>query len=123
MRKCFLFFLSSIACLSGPALAASPSQQLQSPGEPISAQTLDEVEDVYTLSDGRRLQLVQVDRKLYADLIRRDRIELFQTSDHVFASEDKTLTIEVKTDNGADKEITVTDATPERAPLRHWRLL
>jgi hypothetical protein len=123
MRKTVLFLLSAAACLAGAALAAPPSPQPGAAGDQITAQTLDEVEDLYTLSDGRSVRLVQVDRKLYADLIRRERMELFQVSDHVFASEDKTLTIEVRTNDGGDKEITVNDATPDRPSLRHWRLL
>jgi hypothetical protein len=116
MQK-FLVLFSAIAALSGVAVAApSPSEVTPSRMQQMKAQTLDDVADVYSLSDGRRLQLVKVDGRLYADLIRRNRVPLRAVSDQSFRSEDGTLTIEVSPGNGSEKQIVLNDATPERAP-------
>jgi hypothetical protein len=58
------------------------------PGGFIStgAQLADEVEGTYALSNGRRLELLDIDQQIYADFGKWSRIQLQEVGPHRFAS-------------------------------------
>lgn len=91
MRRSIHFLCATSLLLSSLASAAPslPEQSAQSP----ALDQIDEFTGAYRLEDGRRVQVREVDSRLYVDLDRSVRLELFVAGPDKVASRDGRVTV------------------------------
>jgi hypothetical protein len=101
--------------LSGLASAAPavPEQALERP----DYEQMSEFAGPYRLDDGRRVEVVKLDSRLYADLGRRVRVELFVAGPGTVASRDGRVTLRQAQSANERVSITVVGSLPAGAML------
>lgn len=80
----FLFAAALLASALANAAPAVPAQAALRP----SLEQISQLEGVYGLADGRRVRIVHLDDRLYADLDKNERLELFVAGPDTLASRD-----------------------------------
>jgi hypothetical protein len=74
---------------------AAPAAPAQPPLRP-SLEKMSQLEGVYGLSDGTRVHIVQADDRLYAQLDKNQRFELFVAGSDTLASRNGRVTVRLK---------------------------
>ena len=115
MRRSISFLCATSLLLSGLASAAPPLPE-QAAQRPALDQ-IDEFTGAYRLEDGRRVQVREVDSRLYVDLDRSVRLELFVAGPGKVASRDGRVTLTKAPSANEEFSITLRQAGPARPLL------
>jgi hypothetical protein len=102
-------FLFAAALLASGVANAAPAAPAQAALRPTLEQ-ISQLEGVYGLADGRRVRIVQADDRLYAELDKNRRLELFAAGPDTVASRDGALTVQY-----------MPEGPTERIRIRHER--
>ena len=94
------FLLAAALLASGVANAASPAPA-QAPLRPTLEQ-MSQLEGVYSLANGKRVHIVQGDDRLYAELNKNERFELFVAEKDTLASRNGRVTIRLAQPGNAE---------------------
>jgi hypothetical protein len=115
MRQSIRFLCATSLLLSGLASAA-PSLPEQSSERPRSDQ-IDEFTGAYRLEDGRRVQVLELHSRLYVDLDRSVRLELFVAGPGKVASRDGRVTVTKAQSENEQSTLTLRRTAPARPLL------
>jgi hypothetical protein len=88
-------FLFAAALLASGVANAAPAAPAQAALRP-SLEQISQLEGVYGLADGRRVRIVQADDRLYAELDKDRRLELFVAGPDTVASRDGRVTVRLE---------------------------
>lgn len=110
MRQSIRLLCATSLLLSGLANAAPllPEQSAQGP----MLDQMDEFTGAYRLEDGRRVQVLELDSRLYVDLDRSVRLELFVAGPDKVASRDGRVTVTKAQSAKEQSSITLRRAGP-----------
>ena len=116
MRKLPLLIVALAAAFTASAFAAPANLPNHTNKRAVSTEAMHEVAGTYELTDGRHARLFVLDDKLYIDINKHDRRELFAVSDHAFTTSDNALTIDFKPDSINGDNIHLSYESDAKAP-------
>lgn len=99
-QRALVFALALFAAAT--ANAASPTAAIF---QPISLETMTQVQGAYQLSNGHRVTLTESNGRLYAMLGKHDQRELLATGDDTFSTRDRSMTLRFQPGIGGDRVV------------------
>lgn len=102
----FLFAAAMLASGVANAATTAPAQALLEP----TVEQMSQLEGVYGLADGKRVRITQTDGRLYADLGKHLRLQLFLARPDTIASRDGRVSIRLAQPGKAEPLLVVRQA-------------